>query len=106
MSTASHAFVPVNDRDADVWQTGFLAVLPSVWTHAQIQFRRFSRERQGSRIGRVDRIPRRRRVGGGLNRAEDREAANRQQRCRGREDNRDDHSPSHRCRPARAASRA
>ena len=46
MSTTSHAFVSVNDRDADVWQTGFLAVLPSVRTHAQIQFRQWPRERR------------------------------------------------------------
>lgn len=46
MSTASHAVVPIERRATTDWQTGFLAVLPAVRTDAQIQFRRWPRERR------------------------------------------------------------
>ncbi len=46
MSTASNALVPVNRWADGDWQAGFMAVLPSVRTHAQIQFRRWPRERR------------------------------------------------------------
>ena len=46
MSTASHAFVSVDGHAVGDWQTGFLAVLPAIRSHAQIQFRQWPRERR------------------------------------------------------------
>lgn len=46
MSTASHAVVPIDVRAGTDWQAGFLDVLPAIRTHAQIQFRRWPRERR------------------------------------------------------------
>ena len=46
MSTASHTVALVDARADGDWQAGFLGVLPAVRTHAQIQFRRWPRERR------------------------------------------------------------